>query len=195
MVVEQAALIEALRPEVAALCRQAGPDSSDSSLPPSQDGPAARAKKRAGRRVRPGRAQGGQKGHPGATLAWAARPDETRVLEPGACGGCGADLADAPGRVVSAVQVLDIPPAALAETEDRMMRRTCVCGEVTTAAPPPGVTGGPVCYGPNVVDAATLLASTDVIGIERAADLMGACSGRRSPPGSSPAAWSASTRR
>jgi hypothetical protein len=141
---------------------------------PSQDGPAARAKKRAGRRVRPGRAQGGQKGHPGATLAWAARPDETRVLEPGACGGCGADLADAPGRVVSAVQVLDIPPAALAETEDRMMRRTCVCGEVTTAAPPPGVTGGPVCYGPNVVDAATLLASTDVIGIERAADLMGA---------------------
>jgi transposase len=145
--------------------------------------------------VRPGRAQGGQKGHPGATLAWAARPDETRVLEPGACGGCGADLADAPGRVVSAVQVLDIPPAALAETEYRMMRRTCVCGEVTTAAPPPGVTGGPVCYGPNVVDAATLLASTDVIGIERAADLMGACSGRRSPPGSSPAAWSASTRR
>jgi hypothetical protein len=33
---------------------------------------------------------------------------------------------------------------------------------------------GPVCYGPNVTAAATLLASTDVIGIERAADLMGA---------------------
>jgi len=176
VVVEQAALIEALRAEVAALRRQAGRDSSDSSLPPSQDGPAARAKKKkkAGRRVRPGRAQGGQKGHPGASLAWAARPDETRVLEPGACGGCEADLAGAPGGVVSAVQVLDILPAALAVTEYRMMRRTCVCGQVTTAAPPPGVTGGPVCYGPNVVDAATLLASTDVIGIERAADLMGA---------------------
>ncbi len=174
VVVEQAALIEALRAEVAALRRQAGRDSSDSSLPPSQDGPAARAKKKAGRRVRPGRAQGGQKGHPGASLAWAARPDETRVLEPGACGGCGADLAGAPGGVVSAVQVLDIPPAALAVTEYRMMRRACACGQVTAAAPPPGVTGGPVCYGPNVVDAATLLASTDVIGIERAADLMGA---------------------
>ena len=36
------------------------------------------------------------------------------------------------------------------------------------------MTGGPVCYGPNVAAAATLLASTDVIGIERAADLMGA---------------------
>ena len=54
-----------------------------------------------------------------------------------------------------------------------MMRRTCGCGQVTTA-PPPGVTGSPVCYGPGVVDAATLLASTDVIGIERAAGLMGA---------------------
>ena len=176
VVAEQAALIEALRAEVAALRRQAGRDSSDSSLPPSQDGPAARAKKKAGRqarRARPGRAQGGQKGHPGASLAWAARPDETRVLEPGACGGCGADLAGAPGGVVSAVQVRDIPPAALAVTEYRMMRRICGCGQVTTAAPPPGVTGGPVCYGPNVTDAATLLASTDVIGIERAADLMG----------------------
>ena len=55
-----------------------------------------------------------------------------------------------------------------------MMRRTCGCGQVTTAPAPPGVTGGPACYGPGVVDAATLLASTDVIGIERAADLMGA---------------------
>src|ERR1022692_4668024 len=46
-----------------------------------------------------------------------------------------------------------------------MMCRTCGCGHVTTAPAPSGVTGGPVCYGPNVVDAATLLASTDVIGI------------------------------
>jgi transposase len=53
-------------------------------------------------------------------------------------------------------------------------RRTCGCGQVTTAPAPAGVTGGPVCYGPNVTDAATLLASMDVIGVERAADLMGA---------------------
>src|SRR6266498_2345030 len=115
-----------------------GRDSSNSSQPPSQDGPAAeaRAKGRAGsRRARPGRSQGGQKGHPGAGLARVAQPDETRVIEPLACAGC---------------------------------------GHVTTASPPPGVTGGPACYGPGVTAAATLLASTDVIGIERAADLMGA---------------------
>ncbi len=178
MVAEQAALIETLRAEVAALRRQAGRDSSNSSQPPSRDGPAAKARKKAGqreaRRARPGRAQGGQKGHRGASLAWAARPDETRVIEPGACGGCGAGLAGAAGRVACAVQVLDVPPAALTVTEYQMMCRTCGCGRVTTAAPPPGVTGGPVCYGPNVVAAATLLASTDVIGVERAADLMGA---------------------
>ncbi len=177
VVAEQAALIGALRAEVAALRRQAGRDSSNSSQPPSQDGPAAEAKKKAragSRRARPGRAQGGQKGHPGASLAWAARPDETRVIEPGACGGCGADLAVAGGRVACAVQVFDIPPAALTVTEYQMMSRTCGCGRVTTAPPPPGLTGGPVCYGPNVVDAATLLASTDVIGVERAADLMAA---------------------
>jgi transposase len=175
---EQAAMIGTLRAEVAALRRQAGRDSSNSSQPPSQDSPAAEVKKKAGRRearrARPGRPQGGQKGHPGASLAWAARPDETLAVEPGACGGCGADLAGADGRVACAVQVFDIPPAALTVTEYQMMRRTCGCGQVTTAAPPPGVTGGPVCYGPHVVAAATLLASTDVIGVERAADLMGA---------------------
>jgi transposase len=173
VVAEQAALIESLRAEVAALRRQAGRDSSNSSQPPSRDGPAAKAK--AGqRKARPGRPQGGQKGHPGASLAWTARPDETRVIEPGACGGCGADLSGAAGEAASAVQVSDIPPAALTVTEYQMMCRTCGCGQVTTAPPPPGVTGGPVCYGPNVVAAATLLASTDVIGVERAADLMGA---------------------
>ena len=178
VVAEQAGLIESLRAEVAALRRQAGRDSSNSSQPPSQDSPAAEAKAKAGqreaRRARPGRAQGGQKGHPGAGLARAARPDETRVIEPGTCGGCGADLAGAPGRVASAVQVFDIPPVALTVTEYQMMRRTCRCGQVTTPPAPAGVTGGPACYGPNVADAATLLASSDVIGIERAADLMGA---------------------
>jgi len=179
VVAEQAALIESLRPsEVAALRRQAGRDSPDSSLPPGKDSPAAGARKKAAqrkaRRARPGRAQGGQEGHPGASLARASRPDETLAVEPAVCGGCGADLAGAAGRVASAVQVPGIPPAALTVTEYQMMCRTCGCGRVTTAAPPPGVTGGPVCYGPNVVAAATLLASTGVIGVGRAADLMGA---------------------
>ena len=142
VVAEQTALIELLRAEVAALRRQAGRDSSNSSQPPSQDSPAAeaKAKARAGsRRARPGRAQGGQKGHPGASLTRVARPDETRVIEPGFCGGCGSGLAGAAGRIASSVQVFDIPPAALIVTEYQMMRRTCCgCGHVTTAPAPRG---------------------------------------------------------
>src|SRR5215208_4367034 len=53
-----------------------------------------------------------------------------------------------------------------------MMRRVCGCGHATTADLPAGVRGGPTCYGPNVTAAATLLASQDVLGIERTADLM-----------------------
>ncbi|HEY1621533.1 MAG TPA: transposase [Streptosporangiaceae bacterium] len=184
VVAEQAALVESLRAEVeglraevGALRRQAGRDSSNSSQPPGQDGPAAGAGKKAGQRQRQGparRSQGGQKGHPGASLAWTARPDQMVVIEPGACGGCGAGLAGAAGRVALAVQVHDIAPPALTVTQYELMSRACGCGQVTTAEPPPGVTGGPVCCGPNVTAAATLLASTDVIGVERAAGLMAA---------------------
>jgi hypothetical protein len=66
---------------------------------------------------------------------------------------------------------------SLAVTEYRMMRRVCGCGQATTADLPAGIRGGPTCYGPNVTAAATLLASQDVLGIERTADLMSALLG------------------
>ena len=65
----------------------------------------------------------------------------------------------------------------MAVTEYRMMRRRCGCGHATTAALPAGVRGGPTCYGPNVTATAALLASQDVLGIERTADLMSALLG------------------
>ena len=68
MVAEQSALIESLRAEVAALRRQAGRDSSNSSQPPSRDGPAAGAKTtRRAARAGPaaGRAEGSSGCEPG----------------------------------------------------------------------------------------------------------------------------------
>ena len=104
VIAQQSEMVSVLEAEVAALRRQAGRDSSNSSQPPSQDGPAAKAKAKAGkqgaRRTRMGRSQGGQKGHPGTGLERVAVPDETRVLEPGACGGCGGDLAGRGARQV-----------------------------------------------------------------------------------------------
>ncbi len=173
------AKVEALEAEVAALRRQVGRDSSNSSQPPSADGPAARPAAVALRRGGGGRPQGGQRGRRGWGLERVAVPDYTQAVEPGLCGGCGADTGGAPGRIASAVQVFDIPQFALRVTEYRMMRRDCGCGHATTARPPAGagITGGPTCYGPNVVAAATLLASSDVVGIERTAGLMSALLG------------------
>ena len=195
---EQATLIEALRVQLAGLQRAAGRDSSNSSQPPSQDGPAAKATgTRAGADAEADapqaagagphgsgpdgsglqggggkRKQGGQPGHRGSGLARVARPDATTVVEPEACQGCGASLAGADGSVASWVQVLDLPTLALTVTEYLMMKRVCRCGCATTAALPAGVPGGPVCYGPEVAAAVTWLASQDVIGIERAAEMM-----------------------
>jgi transposase len=194
LVAEQAVLIEALRVELEALRRQVGRDSSNSSQPPSTDGPGAKAKAKAGRRTagrqaeqspdrqpstgaagaagRAARKQGGQPGHRGSGLAPVATPDKQEPVEPSCCGGCGGGLAGAPGTVASRVQVFDLPVFSMAVTEYRMMRRRCGCGHATTADLPAGVRGGPACYGPNVTAAATLLASQDVLGIERTADLM-----------------------
>jgi hypothetical protein len=43
-------------------------------------------------------------------------------MEPGTCGGCGADLDGAPGRVASSVQVFGIPSAALTQYQMRAAR-------------------------------------------------------------------------
>ncbi len=179
LLAEQAATIEVLRAEIVALKRLLGRDSSNSSQPPSKDSPAAKAKakvkarsqtvteKNAGRRE-----QGGQPGHRGSGLARVRTPDVVRELEPRECGGCGGGLAGAPGRIASSVQVFDLPTFAVQVTEYLLMARACGCGHVSTAVLPPGVRGGPTCYGPNISAAATLLASCDVIGIERTAQLM-----------------------
>lgn len=174
VIAELRALVSELQGEVAALRRQVGRDSSNSSQPPSKDGLGSTP-----RTPRPsgGRARGGQPGRRGSGLERVAVPDRVCEVEPEACGGCGAGLAGAAGEIASTVQVFDIPPVAVSVTEYLMMRRTCAgCGHTTTAAPPAGV-AGPTCYGPNVVAATTLLAASDVIGIERAADLMGALLG------------------
>ena len=180
VIVELRALVESLRAEVAALRRQVGRDSTNSSLPPSQDGPGSRAKSkaeakaktRAEERSGAKRAQGGQKGHRGTGLARVAVPDRVEQLEPAACGGCGGPLGGALGAIASNVQVIDLPAPTVSVTEYTVMRRTCGCGHVSVADLPPGVRGGPVCYGPNIAATATLLASCDVISVERAAELM-----------------------
>jgi transposase len=170
---ERDAVIEVLLAEIEQLKRRAGMDSSNSSMPPGSDGPAARARRAKQRRSKGSpRPRGGQAGHEGHHLQRVTDPDFVQVLAPDGCGGCGHDLHDVTGRVASRIQVFDTPPVKLQVTEYRMIAAKCPgCGQTTRAAAPAGV-AGPCCYGPNVRAATALLACNGHMSIERAADLM-----------------------
>lgn len=154
LVVAQARVIGELRVEVAQLRaenaelrRRLDMNSTNSSKPPSSDGLAKPAPKSL--RGRTDRKPGGQKGHPGSTLAQVAVPDEVLRHEPAACSGCGDDLADAAEVAVRRRQVFDLPPIQVRVTEHQMVSRQCACGIVTRGAAPDGV-DAPVQYGPRI---------------------------------------------
>jgi transposase len=154
LVASQAAVIEQLRVEVAVLRaenaelrRQVGQNSRNSSLPPSSDGlakPSPKSLRRKG-----GRKPGGQKGHPGSTLAQIDSPDEVVRHEPAQCGGCGHDLADAVEVGTERRQVFDLPPITAHVIEHQVVTRLCACGAMTCGRAPTGVTAA-VQYGPQL---------------------------------------------
>ncbi|MGI5286193.1 DUF6444 domain-containing protein [Nonomuraea polychroma] len=121
-VAERDAVIRALLAEVEQLKRRAGMDSSNSSMPPGSDGPAARAKRAKKPKKRSPRPRGGQAGHVGHALAWRSDPERITIIAPDACAGCGSTLADREGKVVARVQVFDTPPVKLQVTEYRMLQ-------------------------------------------------------------------------
>jgi transposase len=133
---------------VVELRRQLGQNSQNSSRPPSSDSPFVKPAPKL-LRTRSGRRPGGQDGHPGSTLARVADPDEVLRHEPGPCGGCGADLADASEVGLEQRQVFDLPPMTVRVTEHQLVARRCGCGVTTCAAAPDSVVA-PVQYGPRI---------------------------------------------
>jgi transposase len=167
--------LERAQARIAELEARLGRDSTNSSIPPSADSIAAKAKRRADRSSRErskDRKPGGQPGHQGSGLAPTVTPDRTETLPPpNACSGCGGDLSGAADAGVSWAQVWDILPVVLEKVHYLLPRRRCGCGRTTTAAPPLGAAGN-VVYGPNVNAAAILLASEGNVPLERTAMLM-----------------------
>jgi transposase len=135
------------RVRIAELEARLGQTSKNSSKPPSSDGLAKPAPKSLRRRG--GRKPGGQDGHPGATLAPVAVPDEVIAHEPDCCRGCGHDLSGAPEVGREHRQVFDIPPISVRVIEHQLIKRRCGCGTATRAEAPEGVTA-PVQYGPRI---------------------------------------------
>ncbi|MGH3779961.1 MAG: IS66 family transposase [Pseudonocardiaceae bacterium] len=127
------AVVEVLGAEVAELKRQLGQNCRNSSKPPASDSPFDKPAVRSLRR-KSGRRPGGQRGHPGSTLALVADPDERLRHEPGPCVGCGVDLADAPEVGVERRQVFDLPPMRVRVTEHQLIARRCECGVTACGA-------------------------------------------------------------
>lgn len=176
--------LAALEAELARLRAQAGKDSTNSSVPPSKDSIAAKAKRKAERentsqRERSAdRKPGGQPGHQGSGLEPTHSPNRTERAEaPVECSSCGAGLTDAADAGATWAQLWDIPPVELEKVRWVLPRRRCGCCGKTTTATVPFARAGVVAYGPNVNAAAVLLASQGNMPIERAALLMAALLG------------------
>ena len=156
--------------EIAELKRQLGASSRNSSKPPSSDGLDKPAPKSL--RGRSERKPGGQPGREGRTLRQVERPDEVVVHEPGACTGCGGTLTgeDRPAGVLRR-QVFDIPKSTVRVVEHRLLARRCVCGTVTQAPAPAGVSA-PAQYGPHAAAIAVYLVLGQHLPVARTADLL-----------------------
>ena len=135
--------LQALEAEVARLREQVNRNSSNSSKPPSSDGPGVVQRKGAEKK-RSRRKRGGQPGHPG-TQRKLVRVEELKAaydLKPATCRCCGESLSGEDFQPYRH-QVAEIPPVKVEVTEYRLHARTCLtCGTVTRAKLPAGVPQG-----------------------------------------------------
>lgn len=147
--------VEALEAEVADLREQLNRNSTNSSQPPSRDGPEVGSKGAGDSKQ--DRSPGGQPGHPGhqRSLVPPEQLKESFDLKPGQCRQCGQPLAGtdpAPHRH----QVTEIPPVVAEVTEYRLHTLGCgACGAETRAELPPGVPSG--AFGPRLQAMVALL--------------------------------------
>ena len=178
---------DGLQARVDELSRRLARDSSNSSRPPSSDGP-FRGPRKPSSREPSGRRPGKQPGAPSSTLGQVPDPDERVECAPAQCCGCGADLAGAPVVGEQRRQVLEarpVPPPLV--TEYVLQARQCACGQVTEGAAPAGVTGRAQ-YGPRVRALAALLTTWHHVPVGRAAVMMAQLAGVRVSAGFTAAA-------
>lgn len=133
-------------------------NSTNSSKPPSKDGPQVERKQR----PPSGRKPGGQPGHQGKTreLLPVEEMDSVHELYPDKCEGCGLGLDPSVNKETSDPfrhQVFEIPVIKPTKTEYRSHELECTCGRRTRAPLPPEVAHGN--FGPRVHAAVAFLNS------------------------------------
>src|SRR6202158_4040681 len=117
--------IAALQAEVADLRRQLGQDSSNSSKPPSSDGLKKKPRIAGSLRGRSGKASGGRKGHPGATVRQVPDPDHVVRHEASACCHCRSPLEPKSASGIEKRQVFDLPERPLVVTDNQALIYRC----------------------------------------------------------------------
>jgi transposase len=161
-----AAVVAGLEARVAELEARLNQNSSNSSQPPSSDGPQV---KPAPAKAPTGKARGGQPGHPKRARP-ELPPDTVVELRPGTCDRCAHPLTGTDPEPLRH-QVLELPSVRPQVTEYRRHRLTCPnCGRVMCPALPPEVRGG---YGPRVESVCAVLTGAYRVGKRGVARLLG----------------------
>ncbi|MBO0806488.1 MAG: IS66 family transposase, partial [Nocardiopsaceae bacterium] len=175
------AQVKALRERVEWLSRRLGKDSSNSSKPPSSDGPFRGPRPRGRSSRQPsGRKPGKQPGAPSPALGQVPDPDARAECAPLECRACGAGLSGAPVTGEQRLQVFEAQPAPPPRVTGYVVQaRECpCCGEVTEGRAPAGVTGR-VQYGPRVHALSALLTSWHHVPVARSVSLLSELAGVR----------------
>ncbi|HZU67323.1 MAG TPA: IS66 family transposase [Ktedonobacteraceae bacterium] len=167
-------LIAHLQQRVQALEERLAKDSHNSHLPPSSDRFVRQPKSL---RKKSGKKAGGQEGHPGATLAWHACPDEVIVHAVTCCDHCQYDLQGVKPLQIERRQVVDVPAPRLLVQEHQAERKQCPCCQQITAAAFPAGVEAPLQYGMRLGATAVYLVQQQLLPWGRAcevlADLLG----------------------
>lgn len=141
-----------LKAENQELRRRLDLNSHNSHKPPSSDG----FKKKPALPKKRGNKSGGQKGHPGKTLAMVEKPDLTVVHHAEKCVECEREFrSEDVGKIVSKRQVFDIPPPKLEVVEHQLGEIIC-CGQKQFGVFPEDV-GNVVQYGVRIRALSVLL--------------------------------------
>jgi transposase len=181
LVADQAALIDQLRAEVVELRRRLDLNSSNSSRPPSSDGPYGRPRPKSSGmpdREGPRRKPGKQRGAPGRNRRQVPDPDETVPVEPASCTGCGTGLAEAPVLRVFKRQVFEAsPPPPPRVIQFDVAQRQCPCCGTVNEGTAPAWAAGRVQWGPGVAARAVLATVGHHLPYERAARLLAQLAG------------------
>jgi transposase len=169
LLMEQGQQVDALAERVKELEARLKKNSRNSHKPPSSDG---LARRRVQTREASGRRPGGQKGHPGRTLAMVAEPDRVVLHSPDACPGCGTSLEGQPGAVTARRQVIELVPKLYQVIEHQTLSVHCPhCQHPATGTFPEHVTQ-PVQYGSHLKGLALYLQVYQLLPYERTQELL-----------------------